>query len=106
MRRVLVLMVTLGILVGAAYAHNGMHHIMGTVISITDANIMVKGTDGSTQTVLLTGDTKYFAGAEAITAKAIKVGDHVVIHATKTGDHFTAAEVKIGAMRMKGTADE
>jgi ribosomal protein L18E len=35
--------------------------------------------------------------------KEIKVGDHVVIHATKTGDHLTAAEVKIGATRMKGT---
>jgi hypothetical protein len=83
-----------------------MQHIMGTITSITDATIMVKATDGSTQTVLLTADTKYFAGTETITVKAIKVGDHVVIHATKTGDHFTAAEVKIGAMRMKGMADE
>jgi viroplasmin and RNaseH domain-containing protein len=101
MRRVLVLMVTLGIFVGAAYAHNGMQHIMGTVTSITDSNIMVKAIDGSTQTVLLTGDTKYFAGTETITVKEIKVGDHVVIHANKTGDHLTAAEVKIGATRMK-----
>jgi ribosomal protein L18E len=36
--------------------------------------------------------------------KEIKVGDHVIIHATKTGDHLTAAEVKIAATRMKGTA--
>jgi hypothetical protein len=25
--------------------------------------------------------------------KEIKVGDHVVVHATKTGDHLTAVEV-------------
>jgi membrane-bound inhibitor of C-type lysozyme len=80
-----------------------MQHIMGTV---TDSNIMVKAIDGTTQPVLLTGDTKYFAGTETITVKAIKVGDHVVIHATKTGDHFTAAEVKMGAMRMKGMPGE
>jgi hypothetical protein len=86
MRRVLVLMVTLGIFVGAAYAHDGMQHIMGTVTSITDSNIMVKAIDGTTQTVLLTGDTKYFAGTETITVMAIKVGDHVVIHANKTGE--------------------
>ena len=106
MRRVLVLMVALGIFVGVAYAHNGIQHVMGTATSITDSSITVKASDGSTLTVLLTGDTKYFSGTETITVKEIKIGDRVVIHATRTGDHLTAAEVKIGAMRMKGMPGE
>ena len=102
MKRLLALVLTLGVFVGAAYAHNGMQHVMGTVTAITSSNISVKATDGSTQTVLLSSDTKYLKGTQVITAKDIKIGDHVVIHATKKGDQLTAAEVKVGAMKMTG----
>ena len=106
MKRLLVLVLTLGVFAGAAYAHNGMQHVMGTVSAITPSNITVKATDGSTQTVLLSSDTKYLKGTQVITAKDIKVGDHVVIHATKKGDQLTAAEVKVGAMRMNGMSGD
>jgi hypothetical protein len=101
MKRLLAVMLVLAVLVGTAYAHNGMQHIMGTVASIHDSSLTVKATDGSTQTVLLSSETKYVRGTQAITAKDIKVGDHVVIHATKKGDQFTAVEVKVGEMKMK-----
>jgi Domain of unknown function (DUF5666) len=106
MKRALVLLLTLGVFVGAAYAHNGMQHIMGTVTAVADASITVKTTDGSTQTVLVTADTKYLNGTRAITVKEIKVGDHIVIHATKKGDQITAAEVKVGVMKTKGTSSD
>jgi hypothetical protein len=80
-----------------------MQHVMGTVTSINASNVTVKATDGSTQVVLLSSDTKYLKGTEVVAAKDIKVGDHVVIHATKKGDQLTAAEVKVGAMKMTGT---
>jgi hypothetical protein len=41
-----------------------------------------------------------------IAMKDIKAGDQIVIHATKKGDHLTAAEVKVGAMKMKGMSDD
>ena len=103
MKRLMVLVLTLGVFVGAAYAHNGMQHVMGTVTAITPSNVIVKATDGSIQTVSLSNDTKYFNGTQVIAAKDIKVGDHVVIHATKKGDQLTAAEVKVGVMKMMGT---
>ena len=103
MKRLMVLVLTLGVFVGAAYAHNGMQHVMGTVTVITPSSVTVKATDGSIQTVLLSNDTKYLKGTQVIAAKDIKVGDHVVIHATKKGDQLTAAEVKVGVMKMMGT---
>jgi Cu/Ag efflux protein CusF len=106
MKRVLVLLLTLGVVVGIAYAHNGMQHVMGTVTALTETTITVKTTDGKTQTVAVTSDTKYSKAEAAVTLKDIKVGDHVVIHATKKGDQLTAAEVKVGAMKMKGMSGE
>ena len=92
MKRLLALLLTIGVLVGVANSHNGMQHVMGTVTSITASNVTVKATDGSTQVVLLSTDTKYLKGTQVIAAKDIKVGDHVVIHATKKGDQLTAAD--------------
>ena len=98
MKRFFVLVVTLGVLTGVAFAHNGMQHVMGTVTAITQTNITVKTTDGKTQKVVLTSDTKYAKGMEKITFSDIKVGDHVVIHAIKKGDQLMAYEVKVGMM--------
>jgi hypothetical protein len=106
MKRLLAFVLALGVFVGAAYAHNGMQHVMGTVTAITSSNITVKATDGSLQTVLLSSDTKYLKGTQVIPAHEIKLGDHVVIHATKKGDQLTAVEVKVGAMKMKGMSGD
>lgn len=106
MKPLFTLALAFGLFATAAYAHNGMIHIMGTVSSITDHNISVKATDGKIQTVLFTATTKFSKADTTATAKDIKVGDHVVIHATKKGDQFIAAEVKIGAMKMKSMSED
>ena len=103
MQRLFLLILTLGFFAGAAYAHNGMVHVMGTVTAMTDASISVKAMNGTVQTVALAGNTKYLRGDATIAPKDIKVGDHIVIHATGKSDHLTAAEVKVGAIKnMKG----
>jgi hypothetical protein len=106
MKRLLVLLLTLGVFAGVAYAHNGMQHVMGTVRSITDTTITVQATDGTTQTVFVSAETKYSKSDQPATLKDIKVGDHIVIHATKKGDQLKAAEVKVGAMKMKGMSGD
>lgn len=93
---------TLLLMVSSAYAHNGMEHVMGTVASITDNSITVTTTDGKTQTVTATGDTKYSKKDAAIALKDIKVGDHVVIHATKKEGKLIAATVQVGMGKMSG----
>ena len=99
MKRLLLLILSLGVFAGAAYAHNGMVHVMGTVTAMTDTSISVKAMDGKIQTVALTSGTKYLRGETSVTIKEIKVGDHIVIHATGKPDHLAAAEVKVGTMK-------
>jgi hypothetical protein len=75
---------------------------METVASITDSSITVTTTDGKTQTVTATADTKYSKMDAAIALQDIKVGDHVVIHATKKNDKLVAATVQVGMGKMAG----
>ncbi len=102
MKKLLATLFTLVLMVSSAYAHNGMEHVMGTVASITDNSITVTTTDGKTQTVTATADTKYSKMDAAIALKDIKVGDHVVIHATKKNDKLIAATVQVGMGKMAG----
>lgn len=102
MKRLFAVLLTLGLMASVAYAHNGMEHVMGTVAAISDTSMTVKTTDGKSQSVVLMSHTKYARMDAAITLEDIKVGDHVVIHATKKGNQLTATEVKIGMSNMEG----
>src|SRR5258708_3107242 len=102
MKKILATLFTLVLMVSSAYAHNGMEHVMGTVASITDNSITVTTTDGKTQTVTATADTKYSKMNAAIALKDIKVGDHVVIHATKKDNKLIAGTVQVGMGKMAG----
>jgi hypothetical protein len=95
-KRILVLLVLLGWMTGIALAHNGMEHVVGTVAAISDTSITVTTTAGKSQVVVLNTDTKYSRMDQTITAKEVKVGDHVVVHATNKGGHLTAATVAVG----------
>lgn len=102
MKRLLILVLAFAAFAGMAYAHNGMLHVMGTVVSIANDSITIKATDGKTQMVTLVPTTKYFKGENAASRQDIKIGQHVVVHATKKGNELLAAEVKVGAMaRMR-----
>src|ERR1700674_3073042 len=94
MKKLIATLFTLVLMLSTAYAHNGMEHVMGTVASITDNSITVTTTDGKTQTVTATADTKYSKMDAAIAQKDIKAGDHVVIHATKKDNKLIAATVQ------------
>lgn len=94
MKRLVVFLLAFSVFAGVAYAHNGMEHIMGTITSMTDTTITVKTTAGKSQIVVLAAATKYLKGDAASTLKEIKVGDHVVIHASKKGTDLIAVEVK------------
>lgn len=102
MKRILATLVALVLMVGSAYAHNGMEHVMGTVASLADGSITVTTTDGKTQAVAVTGDTKYSNTSGTITLKDIKVGDRVVIHATKKDGKLVAATVQVSTAKMAG----
>ena len=69
MKKVLATLFLLVLMVSSAYAHNGMEQVMGTVASITDNSITVTTTDGKSQTVTTTADTKYTKMDAAIAPK-------------------------------------
>jgi Cu/Ag efflux protein CusF len=103
MKRTFGILVLLIVFAGNAFAHNGMEHVMGTVTAITDTSISVRTADEKIKTVALASATKYVRGDSPATLKDIKVGDHIVIHATKKGEQLTAAEVKAGMMTTMRT---
>jgi hypothetical protein len=102
MKKLIATFFTLVLMVSSAYAHNRMEHVMGAVASVTDSSITVTTTDGKTQIVTTTADTKYNKMDAVIALKDIKVGDHVVIHATKKDNKLAAATVKVGIGNMPG----
>jgi hypothetical protein len=59
MKRLFLMILTLGLFATTAYDHKSMHHVMGTVTSITDTSISVKGADGKIQTVAFAPTTKF-----------------------------------------------
>jgi len=105
MKKLIASFFTIVLMVSSAYAHNGMEHVMGTVASITDNAITVTTTDGKTQTVTATADTKYSKMDTVIALKDLKVGDHVVIHAIKKDGKLLAATVQVGMGKMAGMMD-
>jgi len=101
-KRLLTIVLTIGLGTCISYAHNGMEHVMGTVAGITSTSITVTVTDGKSQLVFITADTKYAKNDKAISLSDIKVGDHVVIHATGKNNQLTAVTVKVGANHTQG----
>ena len=106
MKRLYALILTLGLMASVAHAHNGMEHVMGTVVAISDSSISVKTQDGRTQTISSTTTTKYTQMDKPIALKQIKVGDHVVIEAAKKDGKLIAVTVRVGMAAMKGMSDD
>src|SRR2546425_4863497 len=90
----LVLVVMLG--TGSLFAHGKGQHVMGIVTAMTDNSITVKTTAKDLVTVYTMADTKYEKGGAAASINDLKVGDRVVIHATKMSDKLMATEVRFG----------
>jgi hypothetical protein len=96
MKKLLLIVVACFAMTSIAHAHNGMEHVMGTVTAVTASEITVKTKDGTIQTVAVTNATKYLHGTAAIAQKDVKIGERVVVEASKKDNHLVASEVKLG----------
>lgn len=92
--------------VQVASAHGGFEHVRGTVTKVSADSITVKTTDGKMVDVALNEKTTYARGTAAVKVDDIKVGDRIVIDATKHDNKFVAAEVKLGAAATTASAHE
>jgi len=64
-----------------AFAHGNEQPVIGTVSKVTESSITVTTTDGKRVEVAMTLQTTFTKQDKTITAKEIKEGDPVVIHA-------------------------
>jgi hypothetical protein len=95
-------MITLGLVVmlagGSLFAHGKGQHVMGIVTAMTVDSFTVKTTAKYPVTVYTMAHTKYEKGDAAASINDLKVGDRVVIHATKMSDKLMATEVRFGVV--------
>ena len=96
MRRLFALPLAL-LMTGAAYAHNGMEHVMGTVAAISAHAVDVKATTGKLTTVITNDKTTWMKGKAVMKPADLHVGDRVVVHAKMVDGKLVAAEVETSA---------
>jgi Domain of unknown function (DUF5666) len=97
----LILLVTLAIAPGIAFAHGGLEHVRGTIAKVSDQSVTVTTTAGKTVEVLLDAQTTYARAGQPIQKADLKVGDRVVIHAAEKGTTLTAHTVEVGVSSSK-----
>ncbi|MDQ6891205.1 MAG: hypothetical protein M3167_00800 [Acidobacteriota bacterium] len=88
---------TMLLVAGTVLAHEGHHHVMGTVTAVDATHVEVKTRDGKSSSVPLSPATKYYKGTKGKTpgaASALKVGTRVMIDLAKDG---SASEVRLPA---------
>ena len=96
MKRNAVLLIAILFVAGFAIAHQGMHHVLGTVIKISENSITVETREKTTAAVSFGPETKFIKNGAAASIKDLKVGDRVVIHARGTEKALQAETVQIG----------
>jgi hypothetical protein len=76
------------------FAHGNMDHILGTVTSIA-GNVITVEKDGKLTEILLATFTTYETNGQPGKQGDLRVGDRVVIHATKMNDKETAHTIRL-----------
>jgi len=85
----------------AAFAHDGMEHVQGTVSKVSEQSVTVTTVAGKAVEVMLDGQTTYAREGKAMEKSGLNVGDHVLIHATEKGTTLTAHTVAVKASVSK-----
>jgi hypothetical protein len=83
-------------LASLAFAHGGFEHVLGAIAKISPDSVSVETKDGKVVAVGLTAKTTYTRDSKKVTAADAKVGDRVVVDATKEGTKLVAASLKLG----------
>ena len=98
MKRIITLVLVVVLAAGSLVAHGKRQHIIRIVTAMTDDSITVKTTAKDPVTVYTMADTKYEKGGAVASINDLRVGDRVVIHATKMSDKLMATEVRFGVV--------
>jgi hypothetical protein len=101
MKKILVIIATLGMIAGSALAHNP-HALtkMGTVKAVQQDHLVLTMSDGDEETVLLSAKTAYFH-ADNHAAKKSEIGKGMRVVVKMTSDGKSAATVTMSAPKKK-----
>jgi type 1 fimbria pilin len=81
-----------------AFAHNGIEHVMGTVVEVTDSSITVETVKHAKVAIQVVSSTMFTRKDGTASIKDLKPGERVVINAKEAANHKLAAvSVKWGA---------
>lgn len=81
---------------GPMFAHGGMEHVMGTIVSFDNNVLTVKTARGSVG-VMINEKTGIMSGNQTARTADLKPGTRVVVEAMKDGQNLVAHTVKLGA---------
>ena len=88
-----------------AFAHGNYQHVMGTVTKVSPGLVTVRTTANETVEVAIASATKFSKGDSVITIQDLRVGDRVVIHATKTdAGKLIAHTIQVGVAKAAATS--
>jgi hypothetical protein len=86
--------------VSSVSAHGSQKHVLGTVTELDASHLVVKTTDGKTESILRNANTKYVRGGSSAAADDLKVGDRVVVHASPGGNPPTATTIRFSSPKQ------
>jgi Cu/Ag efflux protein CusF len=69
-----------------AFAHNGIEHLMGTLISKSDSFVVVDTVKHTKVTVMLDPSTTFSFDDKKASVNDLKIGDRVVVNAKEDGN--------------------
>ena len=79
MKRLIILIASLGIAGTALFAHEGNEHVRGVVTQISPQSVTVQTAPKVTKTLTISDKTTFKQGGKAAHLADLKVGDRVVI---------------------------
>ena len=88
----------------AAFAEPALEHVRGTVKSISDTELVVHTTNGTDETVYLTGTTGYLTVAKS-NLDHIDPGGYIGVATKSIGDKLVALGVLLFPPAMKGALE-
>jgi len=97
MKRLITLIVTVGLAGTIALAHGGNQHVRGVVTQISAQSITVQTADKATKTLALTDKTTFQRAGKSAHLDDVKVGDRVVIDVPQKTNNALLIQIGMAA---------
>ena len=104
MKRTLLLPLLIVVTATFVFAHGNEQHVIGTVAKLGTNSITVKTTAGKLVEVAVTPESRLSRAGQKIELTDVKVGDRIVIHASKKDNRLEATTIQLGSATQAASA--